>query len=133
MTAALPGWGTLPGMEMDAAHARQLIESERERLQGLVREREVEGIGTLSESDQTGELSSLDQHQGDIGTEIFEREKDFSLLEQLEAELGDLDAALRKVEEGTYGTCEICGTEISPERLEARPGTRTCIDHAEAR
>lgn len=131
MTAAPPGWGTLPGM--DPEHARELIESERERLQGLVREREAEGIGTQSESDQISELSSLDQHQGDIGTETFEREKDFSLLEQLEAEIDDLDTALRKVEEGTYGTCEICGTQISPERLEARPGSRTCIDHADAR
>jgi RNA polymerase-binding transcription factor DksA len=118
---------------MDPEQARQLIESERERLQGLVREREAEGIGTQSESDQLSELSSLDQHQGDIGTETFEREKDFSLLEQLEAEIGDLDAALRKVEEGTYGTCEICGGEISAGRLEARPGSRTCIDHADAR
>jgi RNA polymerase-binding transcription factor DksA len=118
---------------MDPEQARQLIKSERERLQGLVREREAEGIGTQSESDQLSELSSLDQHQGDIATETFEREKDFSLLEQLEAEIDDLDAALRKVEEGTYGTCEICGTEISPDRLEARPGSRTCIDHADAR
>jgi RNA polymerase-binding transcription factor DksA len=118
---------------MDPEQARQLIESERERLQGLVREREAEGIGTQSESDQISELSSLDQHQGDTGTETFEREKDFSLLEQLEAEIDDLDAALRKVEEGTYGTCEICGTQIAAERLEARPGSRTCIDHADAR
>jgi RNA polymerase-binding transcription factor DksA len=118
---------------MDPEHARELIESERERLRGLVREREAEGIGTQSESDQTSELSSLDQHQADLGTETFEREKDFSLLEQLEAEIGDLDAALRKVEEGTYGTCEICGNEITGERLEALPGARTCIEHAGAR
>jgi RNA polymerase-binding transcription factor DksA len=131
MTEGLPAWGTLPGM--DPEQARQLIKSERERLQGLVREREAEGIGTQSESDQLSELSSLDQHQGDIATETFEREKDFSLLEQLQAEIDDLDAALRKVEEGTYGTCEICGNEISPDRLEARPGSRTCIDHADAR
>jgi len=131
MTGAMAARGTLP--DMDPEQARQLITSERERLEGLVREREAEGIGTQSESDQISELSSLDQHQGDIASETFEREKDFSLLEQLEAELGDLDAALRKVEEGTYGTCEICGNEISLERLEARPGSRTCIDHADAR
>jgi RNA polymerase-binding transcription factor DksA len=131
MNGGLSAWGTLPGM--DPEQARQLIKGERQRLEGLVREREAEGIGTQSESDQISELSSLDQHQGDIATETFEREKDFSLLEQLQAEIDDLDAALRKVEEGTYGTCEICGTEISPERLEARPGSRTCIDHADAR
>jgi RNA polymerase-binding transcription factor DksA len=118
---------------MDAEHARELIVTERERLEGLVRQREAEGVGTESETDQISELSSLDQHQGDLGTETFEREKDFSLLEQLEAEIGDLDAALRKVEEGTYGTCEICGSEIDSERLEAVPGTRTCIEHAGAR
>ena len=117
---------------MDVEHARQLIVSEKERLESLVREREAEGIGTQSETDQISELSSLDQHQGDIGTETFEREKDFSLLEQLEAEIGDLDAALRKIDEGTYGTCEVCGREIEPERLEAVPGTRTCIEHAGA-
>lgn len=118
---------------MEPEHARQRIENERERLESLVREREAEGIGTESETDSIAELSSLDQHPGDIGTETFEREKDFSLLEQLEAEIGDLDAALRKVDEGTYGTCEVCGKAIEPERLEALPGTRTCIEHAGAR
>jgi DnaK suppressor protein len=119
---------------MDPEHARQLIVSERERLETLVRDRETEtGIGSDSETDSVSELSSLDQHPGDIGTETFEREKDFSILEQLEAEIGDLDAALRKIDEGTYGTCEVCGKEIEPERLEAIPGTRTCVEHAGAR
>ena len=118
---------------MDAEHARQLIVSERERLQSLIRERENEGIGTQSERDYTSELSALDQHQGDLGTETFEREKDFSLLQQLEAEIGDLDAALRKIDEGTYGRCEVCGGDIQADRLEAMPGTRTCIEHAGAR
>ena len=118
---------------MDPERARELVVNEKERLAGLVRERGAEGIGTESERDNTSELSGLDQHQGDMGTETFEREKDFSLLEQLEAEIGDLDAALRKIDDGTYGTCEICGKEIDAERLEARPGTRTCIDHAGAR
>jgi RNA polymerase-binding transcription factor DksA len=117
---------------MDAEHARRLIVSEKERLEGLVREREAEGVGTQSETDQISELSALDQHQGDIGTETFEREKDFSLLEQLEAEIGDLDAALRKIDDGTYGFCEVCGKAIEPDRLEAMPGTRTCIEHAGA-
>jgi len=119
---------------MDAEHARHLIGSERERLEGLIRDRETEtGIGHESETGSISELSSLDQHQGDIGTETFEREKDFSLLEQLEAEINNLDAALRKIDEGTYGRCEVCSKEIGPERLEAMPGTRTCREHAGAR
>jgi RNA polymerase-binding transcription factor DksA len=118
---------------MDPERARQLIVNERERLESLVREREAEGIGTETETETISELSSFDQHQGDIGTETFEREKDYSLLEQIEAEIGDLDAALRKIDEGTYGFCEVCGREIDADRLEAMPGTRTCIDHAGAR
>lgn len=119
---------------MDAEHARQLIGSERERLEGLIRNRETEtGIGSESETGSISELSSLDQHQGDIGTETFERAKDFSLLEQLEAEINALDAALRKIDEGTYGRCEVCSNEIDAERLEAMPGTRTCREHAGAR
>ena len=113
---------------MDAQWARELVEKERERIQALVREREAEGLGTEAEGEQISELAAYDQHQADIGTETFEREKDFSLLEQLEAELDDLDRALRKIEEGTYGICEACGKEIPPERLEAMPGTRLCIE-----
>jgi RNA polymerase-binding transcription factor DksA len=116
---------------MDPEQARELVVSERERLQTLMRERENEVSD--SETGSISELSSMDQHQGDTGTETFEREKDFSILGQLEAEIGDLDAALKKIDEGTYGTCEICGKEIEPERLEAMPGTRTCFEHADAR
>lgn len=119
---------------MDPEQARQQIVAERERLVGLIRDRETEtGIGSESESESISELASNDQHQGDIGTETFEREKDFSLLEQLEAEINDLDAALRKIDEGTYGRCEVCGKDVDPERLEAMPGTRTCREHAGAR
>jgi RNA polymerase-binding transcription factor DksA len=117
---------------MDPEQARQLVLTERQRLETLARERENE-IGSDGENDSIGELSSVDQHPGDIGTETFEREKDFSLLEQLEAEINDLDAALKKIDEGRYGVCEIGGEPIEPERLEAMPGTRTCIKHAGAR
>ena len=108
--------------------------SERERLETLIQDRETEtGIGRDTESGSISELASRDQHPGDIGTETFEREKDFSILEQLESEIGDLDAALRKIDEGIYGTCEVCNKEIESERLEAIPGARTCIEHADAR
>jgi len=112
---------------VEQEHARNLIGRERERLEALVREREAEGINE-SEGAQISELASYDQHQADLGTETFEREKDLSLLEQLEAELVDLDRALRKVDEGSYGVCEACGKDIPAERLEAMPGTRLCVE-----
>jgi RNA polymerase-binding transcription factor DksA len=113
---------------METQRARELVLRERERIEALVRELEAEGITTEAEGEQISELAAYDQHQADIGTETFEREKDFSLLESLEAELDDLDRALRKIEDGTYGICEACGKEIPPERLEAMPGTRLCVE-----
>jgi RNA polymerase-binding transcription factor DksA len=112
---------------MDDQKARELIEAERGRLQALVREREAEGITSEAEGEQFSELAAHDQHQADLGTETFEREKDFSLLEQLEAELAELDRALGKLDDGTYGICEACGEPIAPERLEALPGARFCV------
>jgi RNA polymerase-binding transcription factor DksA len=128
-----PAWRSGPGAaiaspRMDAQRARELVLKERERIEALVREREAEGIATEPEGEQMSELAAYDQHQADLGTETFEREKDFSLLEQLEAELDELERALGKIEEGTYGICEACGKEIPPERLEAMPGTRLCVE-----
>lgn len=114
---------------MEETKARELIGAERERIESLVHEREVEGAHE-AESESISELASHDQHPADLGTETFEREKDLSLLEQLEAELDDLDRALAKLEDGTYGVCEACGKEIPAERLEALPGARLCVEDA---
>ncbi len=113
---------------MDTDVARQRLMDERERLDGVRSTFDGEGLDQ-SESDSLGELSSYDQHQADIGTETFEREKDLSILEQVEAELADVEHALRRLDEGTYGTCEVCGREIPEERLEALPATRLCLEH----
>ncbi|HEX2047556.1 MAG TPA: TraR/DksA C4-type zinc finger protein [Acidimicrobiales bacterium] len=114
---------------MDIDLARQRLVSERERLNGVRATFDDEGLTDQSEYDSVGELSSYDQHQADMGTETFEREKDLSILEQVEAELADVEHALRRLDDGTYGTCEVCGREIPEERLEALPATRLCLDH----
>ena len=82
-----------------------------------------------SEDESLSELSSVDQHQADVGTETFEREKDLSILEQIEAELGDVEHALKRLDDGTYGTCEFDGKPIPEERLEAQPAARFCVEH----
>ena len=114
---------------MDTDLARQRLADERERLNGVRATFDDEGLTEQSESDSVGELSSYDQHQADMGTETFEREKDLSILEQVEAELADVEHALRRLDDGTYGTCEVCGREIPEERLEALPATRLCLEH----
>ena len=114
---------------MDTDLARQRLAEERERLDEVRSTFDAEGLTDQSENDSVGELSSYDQHQADLGTETFEREKDLSILEQVEAELADVEHALRRLDEGTYGTCEVCGKPIPEERLEAMPATRLCLEH----
>jgi RNA polymerase-binding transcription factor DksA len=114
---------------MDEDEARQRLEAERARLTEVRSDFDVEKLTEESENESVSELSSIDQHQADIGTETFEREKDISILEQIEAELGDVEHALRRLDDGTYGTCEFDGKPIPTERLEAMPAARFCVEH----
>ena len=52
------------------------------------------------------------------------------LYDQLRRDLDDIEKALARMDDGTYGTCEVCGTDIGADRLEVMPSTRVCIDHA---
>ncbi|MFN2608883.1 MAG: TraR/DksA C4-type zinc finger protein [Acidimicrobiales bacterium] len=108
--------------------ARIRLEDERTRLEGVRAGLADENLAGETEQEASSELSSLDQHQADLGTETFEREKDLAILERIEAELADVEHALRRLDEGTYGTCEACGRPIDEERLEALPATRLCRD-----
>ena len=111
---------------MDAEHARDRLQQENARLESL-----REGFDDLkneSERESVAELSGLDQHQADLGTETFDRERDLSILRQVESELADVEHALRRLDDGTYGTCESCGKPIPDERLDAMPAARFCVD-----
>jgi len=122
------GLGSLSDVT-DGAHseqARDRLAAEQGRVEGLIRSVRGE-FGDGNASDETSELSNYDQHPADAGSETFEREKDLSILEQLEAELAEIQAALRRVDEGTYGLDEVTGEPISPERLEAVPTARTNV------
>ena len=74
---------------MDPEKVRQALLGERERLQGVRSTFDDDGLDA-SETESLSELSSIDQHQADLGTETFEREKDLSIIEQIEAELHDV-------------------------------------------
>ena len=67
----------------------------------------------------------VEPDEGDA--EIFEREKNAALIAVLERKLGDIDAALRSIEKGQYGTCERCGQAIELERLEVKPDATLCL------
>jgi YteA family regulatory protein len=77
-----------------------------------------------------GELSSYDNHPADEGTDLYEREKDIALNQHTDLQLLNINRALEAMENGTYGTCEVCGKEIPFERLEALPNTTYCKEHS---
>lgn len=78
--------------------------------------------------DSTEELSSVDNHPADVGTEVYERERDQAIDDTLDTQMDQIQNALSRIEKGTYGFCEVCGKEIPFERLQALPYTAYCID-----
>lgn len=112
---------------MEINQIKAQLEKEKQRLEELVDNFNSDGINELSEQQSVSELSGIDQHQADLGTETFDRERDLSILEQVEAELGYVEDALGRLEQGNYGICEACGKPIGEERLKALPASRFCI------
>lgn len=112
--------------EREAIRGR--LEAEHDRLLNI-KSSVIDGSALeSSERAHTAEPSMSDQHPADIGTETFEREKDLSILEHIDSEMREVAWAIRRLDDGSYGTCEDCGREITPARLGARPATRYCLD-----
>ncbi len=85
------------------------------------------GLGS-SIKDETGELSSYDNHPGDLGTETFEAEKNFSFRNNYKTILKLIDTAIKKIDDNKYGFCEICNKSIDIERLKVIPYATLCIE-----
>src|SRR5689334_23209267 len=98
---------------MDSDRARQLLDRERKRIE--------QELTSLRADRNDGELSNVDQHTADSGTELFEVERDRSMIERLQNELAAIERAERRVEEGTYGLSVESGEPIPDGRLEAVP------------
>jgi RNA polymerase-binding transcription factor DksA len=74
--------------------------------------------------------SQVDDNFADSGQVAAEQGENQALAAQLRNELDEVERALSKLDDGTYGHCETCGKPIAPARLEAMPAARFCIDHA---
>ena len=114
--------------DIDVERFRELLHDEQVRLEQVRNSVLEETATTESEGAAIIELSVVDQHPADIGTETFEREKQASILDLAERQLQDIERAVSRLDAGTYGTCEACGAVIPVERLEARPAARFCLD-----
>ncbi|RKP55289.1 molecular chaperone DnaK [Cohnella endophytica] len=119
---------TIPiNQERIQALRRRLLQ-ERSELEERVNDNGHFGLAA-SFRDSTGELSGIDNHPGDAGTEMFERSKDIALLEKEAFRLERVDAALQRMDTGEYGHCVACGKFIPIERLEALPTAIYCLEH----
>ena len=113
---------------IDTDRFRRALLEERERVVSALGHIHEENPGSLQ--DETGEETMFDNHLGDTATATFDRELGYTLEENEEHLLAEIDAALRRIDDGTYGTCRVCGRPIGEERLEAVPWTTLCIDDA---
>ena len=110
------------------AEFRALLEEERQRIAGAIAYLHEDNPRNLE--DELGELAGrgADNHLGDMASITFDRELDEGLEEGAQQTLEQIDRALSRLDDGTYGICERCGHAIAEERLRARPWATLCID-----
>jgi RNA polymerase-binding transcription factor DksA len=115
---------------IETGEYKKLLEAERARLHGAVAFLEKENAGSIKE--ELGEIGGRgdDNHLADMATATYDRELDEGLEEGAQHTVEEIDAALQRLEEGSFGSCEACGNPIGAERLSAIPWTRLCIDDA---
>jgi DnaK suppressor protein len=105
---------------------REALLEERRRVTAAIENLHEDHPGSMAE--ETGEDAVFDNHLADTATETYDRELDYTLEENSEHVLADINAALERIEAGTYGICAKCGKQIAEERLDARPWATLCID-----
>jgi DnaK suppressor protein len=104
---------------MDEGRARERLREERERVERAIKDL-VPGVDE--------ELSHLDQHLADQGTDLFENERDMGRLEQLREELAAIERAEQRLAEGTFGLSVESGKPIPDERLELMPWAERTVE-----
>jgi RNA polymerase-binding protein DksA len=114
---------------IDTAHFQELLVEEKGRIERAIAGLRDEHPGSLD--DETEEISGgVDNHMAETASATLGREIDYSLGENAQTVLSEIDAALARIEDGSYGTCTSCGKEIAGGRLEAHPWASLCIDCA---
>jgi RNA polymerase-binding protein DksA len=112
---------------IDTEHFRDALLEERRRVEHALATLRDEHPGSLDEEVEEIAATS-DNHLAETATATLGREIDYTLGENSEQVLSEIDAALKRIDDGTYGTCVNCGKEIPRERLEVNPWASLCID-----
>lgn len=114
-------------MKDEYAPYKKLLLSLREKLVGKVDYMQEEAL-KKSRQDASGDLSNVPIHMADVGTDNYERELMIELIQNGEDSVRNIDDALERIEEGTFGICEACEKKINRERLKAVPYASLCIN-----
>lgn len=110
---------------MDREALKRALIAERERLGREIADLDAD----LSESlEDSSEESPYDQHMAETAAVTLDREIDLTLEENARAAIAQIDRALQKLEEASYGLCDKCGSPINEERLKAAPFATLCIE-----
>jgi RNA polymerase-binding protein DksA len=116
-------------MSVDTERFRTTLLDERQRVERAIANLRDDHPG--SADDEVEEISrTSDNHLAETASVTLDREIDYTLEENSGQVLVEIEAALQRIEQGTYGICAACGKEIVPERLEAYPWASLCIDDA---
>ncbi|MEK7612733.1 MAG: TraR/DksA C4-type zinc finger protein [Patescibacteria group bacterium] len=117
---------------MNTEHFKQKLEEERAQVEAQLRSLGVNNPKNPGDWQTTsGDIDTLPpaadaNEAADKMEEFAERQEE---TEALEDRLNDIQAALKKISDGTYGKCEVSGEQIEEDRLEANPAARTCKAH----
>lgn len=111
-------------------HFRDLLIVKLKEIMGDVDHIEAEAL-KKSRLDASGDLSSMPIHMADIGSDNYEQEFSLGLMDSERKLVHEINAALKRIEDGSYGICEGTGEPIPKPRLEGIPWTRYCVDYAE--
>jgi RNA polymerase-binding protein DksA len=112
---------------IDAEHFRDALLEERQRVEHALTTLREEHPGSLD--DEVEEVAATaDDHLANTASATLGREIDYTLGDNAEQVISEIDAALQRIEDGTYGFCASCGREIPSARLEANPWASLCID-----
>ena len=106
---------------------KKLLLDRRAELLSSVNKIEEETLGKTRQ-ESGGELSSYPEHIADLASNYYEQDFTLGLLEGEKEELQAIDEALERIEDKTFGDCEMCSTPIDSARLRAIPYTKLCID-----
>lgn len=110
---------------MDTQEARQSLEQMIREIDAATAVLAAEGAG------ESSELSHSDQHPGDTASELTDADNQKALLDNSAQQRAEVEAALARLEAGTYGSCVDCGQSIPEARLEVRPEAARCVQDQE--